>query len=226
VRVRRPQKSARDSACELVHFGSRSALLLWVFDMNGEPERCSKAAYARLRGISRSYVSRLGHKHRLVLDERGLVVVASTDALVRAVRDPTRGGDRSGKNTGALAAACPEHTAPIPAGATPTLQGGDLNSMSLTEATRAQKIEQTRLLQLDVAERSGQLVRRDVVEAETFRRARQAQEALMAMRERLAPLLAIESNEHAIENLLDAELRQVIAIIVGAAHTETGAEAA
>lgn len=202
--------------------------------MTGEPERCSKAEYARLRGVSDSYVSKLHHKHRLVLDARGLVIVKSTDTLVAASRDPTRGGDRTGKHArrDAERAAAPSPTAAPaepqtsgPAGAAPQTQG-DPDAMTLTEAARAEKIERTRSLRLDNAVKAGELVRKDAVEAEAFRCARQAQELLMALRDRLVPLLAAESDEHAIGTLLDAEFRHVLAVIAAvtpAAEVREGA---
>jgi hypothetical protein len=93
--------------------------------------------------------------------------------------------------------------------------------MSLTDVVRAEKIERWRLLQLEVAEQAGQLVRRDVVDAETFRRTRQAQELFMALRERLVPLLAVENDERAIDVLLDAEFRQVLSILASPASEES-----
>lgn len=182
--------------------------------MNAEPDRVSKAQYARMRGLSDSYVSRLAKQHRLVLDPHGLVLVAPSDVLVRATRHPTRGGDRTGKHTPPAELAV-EVAAPSPAGAIATYASTSAATPTLAEAARAEKIERTRKLRLEVAEQAGQLLRRDVVEAETFKRARQAQEALMALKERLAPLLAAESDRHAVDAMLDNEFRHVIALIAG-----------
>lgn len=165
----------------------------------------SKSEYARARGISPTQVSRLAKRGRLVLDERSRVIVAASDALREKLRHPTRGGAGGSPNAAA-------GQTPVSAGAGQGMPGG-LESMSLAEAARAEKIERTRLLQLEVAKEAGQLVRCDVVDAETFRRARQAQELLMALRERLAPLLAVEADERAIDRMLDEEFRQVLAVL-------------
>lgn len=172
----------------------------------------SRSEYARARGISSTQVTRLVRKGRLVLDERGRVIVAASDALREKLRDPTRGGVGGSPVTAA-------ERAPFPAGA--TLGAQTAASMSLTDAARAEKIERWRLLQLEVAERAGRLVRRDVVDAETFRRARQAQELLMSLRERLVPLLAVETDERAIDLLLDQEFRQVLKILASPASDES-----
>lgn len=184
--------------------------------MNAGSPRVSKSEYARLRGVSTSYVSKLGRQNRLVLDERGLVIVQMTDTLVNATRDPARGGDRTGKRSERAAYASPDagNSAPPSAGAGPA-PSPQSESMSLSEAARAEKIERTRKLRLEVAEQAGQLLRRDEVEAETFKRARQGQEALMALKDRLPPLLATETDVRAIDALLDTEFRHVIAVLTG-----------
>lgn len=194
------------------------------------PERCTKAEYARHRGVHPSLISRWAKQHKIVLDENGKVVGRS-DELLSVVLHPTKGGGRN-KRRDALAddtrsrpqvlptshsadheAHSPD-SAPPPAGAGQGAQAG-ASALSVAEATRAEKIVRTRILLLEEAEKAGALVRRDVVEAETFKRARQAQELLMALKDRLVPLLAAENDEHAIDTLLDAELRQVIAVIAG-----------
>lgn len=187
------------------------------------PERCSQAEYARLRGWSAAYVSKLRGQGRLVLDDRGLVIVKSTNVLVDAMRHPTRGGDRTGKHARAAAAA--ENGTPSPAGAGPASPVAG-EALSLTELTRLERIERIRKLRLESAEAAGQLVRRDAVEAETFKRTRQAQEALMALKDRLVPLLALEADEHAIDLLLDGEFRHVIAALAGNTDTALLEEAA
>ncbi len=188
------------------------------------PERCSQAEYARLRGWSTAYVSKLRGQGRLVLDDRGLVIVKSTNVLVDAMRHPTRGGDRTGKHARAAAAAA-ENGTPSPAGAGPASPVAG-EALSLTELTRLERIERIRKFRLESAEAAGQLVRRDAVEAETFKRTRQAQEALMALKDRLVPLLALEADEHAIDLLLDGEFRHVIAALAGNTDTALLEEAA
>lgn len=185
------------------------------------PERCSQAEYARLRGLSRAYVSQLRDKNRLVLDERGLVMVKNTDILVDATRHPTRGGDRTGKHARQAEACSSTKVAASSAGATPANSRDGNAAMTLAEAARGEKLERMRKLRLENAENAKQLVRRDVVDSETFKRARQAQEALMSLKERLSPLLALESDERAIDALLDAEFRHVIAAIAGTESSET-----
>lgn len=204
--------------------------------MNPTPERMSKSDFAATMGWSTAYVSQLAKAHRLVLDDDGLVIVDRSRALIRATRkSATQGGDRTGKHArlaaeraaaqdGASAPAT-EGGASFPAGAAPAAPAS-AEPMSLADAARAEKIERTRKLLLENATAAGLLVRRDAVEAEVFRRTRQAQEAMLALKDRLVPLLAIEVDEQAIDALLDRELRHVLASLSGATSTEAGAETA
>lgn len=198
--------------------------------MSATPERVSKADFARHMGWTDTRVSQLAREHRLVLDNDGLVIVERSKALIAATRKSvTRGGDRcsararlaaeqrAAERTEAAgnAPAPAEPGAPPSAGATqPDL--GAVASLTLADVTRAEKIERTRNLRLQNAREAGALVRRDHVDAEAFRCARQAQELLLALRDRLPPLLAAMSDEREIGDLLDTELRHVIATIASA----------
>ena len=76
-------------------------------------------------------------------------------------------------------------------------------SRALSEAAKA------RLLTLEADEKEGELVLLAEVKTEAFARARAARDALDAMRSRLAPLLAGESDPLRCDQLLAAEIRRV-----------------
>lgn len=190
------------------------------------PATMTKAEYARYRGWSASYVSQLGREDKLVLGDGGLVLVDATDARIARHRDPVRGGDRTGKPVPATASA-----GVVPAGATATTSAAarpaaqSIASLSLQDVVRLEKIEKLREKRRENALEEGLLCRRDEVEAEAFARARQAQEALMAIPDRLAAQLAGESDPAAVYALLEAELRRVVATIAtfGADAPDNGA---
>ncbi len=178
------------------------------------PAIVTKAEYARMRDLSDTYVSRLGKVGRLQLTDDGKVIVAATDALIAQHRDPTRGGDRSGKRERHPAGAGESQpVAHSPAAPRATNAGLPLGTLSLQDIIRLEKLEKLRQTRRENALEEGMLVRRDEVEAEAFARARQAQEALMAIPDRLAAQLAGENDPAEVFALLDAELRRVIATI-------------
>ena len=184
--------------------------------MTGEVQGVTRAEFARLRGCSAPYVTKLGHQGRLVLTETGLIDVAKTVALLDATDDPARGGDRTGKATPppappAPAARVPAATAAgvVPVGAQPSLAGGSGDSPAYRNAATRERIAKARLAELDLAEKAGNLVRRDEVEAAVFGLARQAQEALDAIADRLSTQLAAESDPALVHKMLATELRLV-----------------
>lgn len=179
-------------------------------------DRLTQVEYAQLRGYSPQYVSKLKKQQRLVLDADGLVLVAQTDAVIAALRDPARGGDRTGKRAREQAAPAPAADAGAARareGLAPATGGAAADRQTYAEAATQEKLERTRLLQLEIAEKSGQLLRRDQVEAEAFRRGRQALEALMAMKDRLCGRLAAETDPLKVEAMLDDEIRRAARII-------------
>jgi phage terminase Nu1 subunit (DNA packaging protein) len=185
--------------------------------MAGESRYVTRAEFARLRNCSGPYVTKLGHQGRLVLDASGkLVDVAATIALLERTDDPARGGDRTGKP-----AAAPTLALPAPGQVAPATQPapgvvGDSAPVPAEEGTAyktaatRERIAKARLAELELAEKSGNLVRRDEVEAAVFGLARQAQEALDAIADRLSTQLAAETDPARVHQLLSDDLRRVM----------------
>lgn len=156
--------------------------------------------FADLMSVSDSYVRRLKRDGKLVLDGERIVVAASIAKLGR-VLDPARGGDRTGKATVAV---------PPLEGAGGTLPlrqaaaGADYN----VEAARERRAK-AQLAELELMQQTGQLVLAKEVESRVFGMARAGREAIMAMPDRLATLLAAESDPGKVHAMLTAECRKV-----------------
>lgn len=187
--------------------------------MAAESRFLSRTEFARLRGCTPQYVTKLGHLGRLVMDARGkLIDVDATLALLDCTDDPARGGDRFGKAVGAstppasperdseAAAALP---APAPASAERPAAPVGLETSYKLAATR-ERLAKARTAELDLAEKAGSLVRRDEVEAAVFGLARQAKEALDAIADRLSTQLAAESDPVRVHALITADVRKVM----------------
>lgn len=168
--------------------------------------RMTLPEYAAHRGCSYEMVRRYRADGRLVLADDGRVLVAATDAILAQSLHPTRGG-RGGSRAlaEALDAAAPE--SPPAAGAAAPARAAA--GVSMLDAARAEKLERVRKLRLEIAAQAGQLVDRAEVERHAFARARQAQEALLAIADRLAPQLAAETDPQRVHALIDAEVRRV-----------------
>lgn len=188
--------------------------------MTTMPQFLRRSDYAKLRGVAASYITKLGHQGRLVLDASGkLIDVAATNALLDSTDDPARGGARRG------GLALPEVSA--------RLAGDDLDAPAASSASDAaapgadqrpvpvsmetsyklaatrERLAKARTAELELAERAGSLVRRDEVEAAVFGLARQAMEALDAIADRLSTQLAAESDPERVHALISADVRQI-----------------
>lgn len=179
-----------------------------------------RSEFARIRGCAASYVTKLGHQGRLVLDATGkLVDVAATIALLERTDDPARGGDRTGKPDTATSAPVSAAQAPRDSSAAPSAppsaedgtqrHGLTMEGAYKTAATR-ERIAKARLAELELAEKAGALVLRAEVEAAVFGLARQAMDALDAIPDRLSAQLAAVTDAAAVHQLLSAELRNVM----------------
>ena len=153
----------------------------------------TRAEYARHRGVSAPTVTQFGHEGRLVETDDGLVDVAATDALLASSLDPLRGGDRTGKRE----------------------QPAQGNAAAYLEAKTQRERAMAAKATLEAEQLAGRLVSVAEVEGAAFTAARQAQEALLAIPDRLASLLAAESEPAKVHDLLSEEIRRVVSAIAG-----------
>lgn len=189
------------------------------------PATMNKAEYARHRGCSDTYVSRLGKMDLLVMTPDGRVDVAKSDVLIAHHRDPARGGDRTA--TPALVAqsaaqGSPQSRRVQPAGG--ELPLGSADDSAYKEAARRERIAKARIAELELAEKAGQLVRREEVEAAIFGLARQAMESLDALADRLAPQLAAETDVDRIHALLTQHVRRIAGELANATRPAAAAD--
>lgn len=189
-------------------------------------EFVNRSEFAALRGCAKSYVTKLGHQGRLVLDPTGkLIDVAATAAMLERTDDPARGGDRAKKYQMAHAQATALGMLPRPglASAAPEPRpgaavdgGGSGDTPAYRNAATRERVAKARLAELDLAEKAGNLVRRAEVEAAVFSLARQAQDALDAIADRLSTQLAAESDPARVHKLLSDDVRRVMQQIADA----------
>lgn len=157
---------------------------------NGVKQVVTQTEYAAMRGITQGAVTRYKQRGLLALDAAGLVLVEESDARLDSALDPIHGGDRrSGKTDG--------------------------NKVSYLEAKTSEAQARAVKATLEAELMAGALVRVDEVEAEAFAQARAAREALMALPDRMSPLLAAETDAAKIHVLLTDELRRVCEQLAG-----------
>lgn len=172
------------------------------------PDLISKAEYARRRGCDPAAVTRAVQKGWVTsIDGKIDPVVADVQWAANA---RSRADSRPATEVGARLAGL----APPSAGEVPKAQGDDYFA-----ARARRETAEAELAELKLQEQLGQLVRGDKVRAETARLAASLREAFLQMPARLSPVLAAESDAARVHDLLQAEVRQVLAQLADVADS-------
>jgi len=90
------------------------------------------------------------------------------------------------------------------------LKASDPGAMSLNEARRRKEAALAELRELQLRVRRDELVERRAVEAQQFRIGRQVRDQLENIPPRLCGILAAETDQHKVFNLLMREIRQTL----------------
>lgn len=176
--------------------------------MSALPPTLTRAAFARLRGVDKAYITRLAQAGRLVLTEDGkLVRVAESIALLEKTKDPSKEGvrERFAEQRGAGLALDP---VPEQVG-TPGTVLEVPTSGSMMEDRRALIREQALRAKLHREELEGRLVDVETVRRAVFEKTRIARNALMGLVDVIASRLAAESNPAKVHDMLSADIRRI-----------------
>lgn len=156
--------------------------------------RGTRSEYAAHANVTKPYVTKLGKQGKLVLvmeDGREVVDFDATDAKVKGATDLGRAAN--GANSGGSSAAA-------------TGAVGDLFRKAQTQ----ERAYMARLLELRYRRESGELVAISDIRAAYARRISTLRDALMQVPARLAPILAAETDEAKLHDLLQDELFLVL----------------
>jgi phage terminase Nu1 subunit (DNA packaging protein) len=153
----------------------------------------SQAEYARHRGKSRQYISKLAKAGVLVM-RNGHVDVAASDAVLddKPVAVEPNETDR---------AAQPRPAVDASGGQAPT---------SFAQARLADMVFRAKLRRLEYETKSGKLIPADEVKVQWFKQGRQVRDKLLTMPAKLAPQLAALSDVREVRELLDTEIEAML----------------
>ena len=161
----------------------------------------SQAEYARLRGVSRQYVGQMVAKGVISLTGRK-VDTDQADTALAAVREPVRPERR-----GEAPAAAPDVPA-LPR------SGGDLPTLLLKTRIKSE-VERAKLLEIKAKVETGKYVDADDVKVAAFNKARVVRDALLNIPERLAAVLAAESDKQRVHGMMTSEIRAALEELSG-----------
>jgi hypothetical protein len=192
----------------------------------------SQAEWARRAGFSRQYANKLVRRGVVRLVD-GRVDPAQAAAALAALRQPARperrtggrdvggrgGEDGNGAGADGVRPEPPRAPLPFPGGGGGIGNGfgagaADLPTLLLKSRIKSE-VERARLLELRARAQAGRLLPADAVEAAAFARARAVRDALLALPDRLAPLLAAEPDPARCHDLLSADIHTVLEDLAG-----------
>jgi len=174
----------------------------------------SQAEYARRRGVSRQYIGQMVAKGVIALKDRK-VDTDQADAALAAVREPAR-PERSTKPKSDPAPNPAVAATDLPALTQGGAGGGDLPTLLLKTRIKSE-VEKAKLLEIKARVEAGKYVDADEVKVAAFNKARVVRDALMNIPERLAAVLAAETDAARVHALLSAEIRSACEDLTGVA---------
>ena len=152
----------------------------------------SQAEYARHRGKSRQYISRLAKAGVLVM-RNGKVDVGASDAVLDDRPVAVEPGD-TGQSAQSRAAVDPSGQQPS----------------NFAQARLAEMVYRAKLRRLDYETRSGKLISADEVKAKWFVLGRQIRDKLLAIPAKLSPQLAALGDAREVRELLEGEIIAIL----------------
>jgi hypothetical protein len=84
---------------------------------------------------------------------------------------------------------------------------------SYSQSRAIKEAYQARISKLQFEEMTGKLVSSDAVKVEAFRRARMTRDQILSVPDRVAPVIAAESDERKVREILDTELRNALEVL-------------
>lgn len=167
--------------------------------------RLSANAYARYRNVSHVAVLKAIKSGRITRDADNLIDVEKADASWPRNTNPAQ---QRGRHAAAEQSSAPEQTTEKSSeAALPPAQAG---GPSYAQSRAVREAYNARLAKLDYEERTGALVRIDTVKVAWFRILRVLRDRTMNLPDRLAPILASETDPKIVRSLLEEELRQIL----------------
>ncbi len=174
----------------------------------------SQSEYARQRGFSRQYVNKLVRTGVIRL-ENGKVDPKQADAALGAVREPARPQRRKSNVAEPAPIAQPPAQSEKPSAGGASLPGGmdlpgkpsgDLPTLLLRARIKTE-LKRGNLLDLDEKVKTKQYVEAEEVKVVAFNRGRVVRDRIMNLPDRLAAVLAAESDINTVRETLASELR-------------------
>ena len=161
-------------------------------------------SYARQRGVSEGAVRKAIKAGRIQKEADGSIDPVKADAAWDRNTNPAQQRQQTVPEKGL-------EEAPVPSQPNVEKRGSAVPAYQTSRAVR--ETYAAKMAKLDFEERSGKLVQADEVQVAAFNAARQVRDRLFCIPPRLAAVLAAESDAHAVEQILQQELRDALEVL-------------
>lgn len=181
--------------------------------------KLTQAQLARAVGVTRQQIHKLCVRGILTLDAEGKIDEDAAKAAILEHHNPAHATTRSTAASRIQGTAAPEPPAtPAP----PQPEAPAAGEMNFQLARTLREKYAALIAKVEYEEAVGLLVPKKDVERQAFELARQAQQSLLAIPDRMAPVLAAESDQHRVHTLLTNEIHRAMADVIKAAEVVGG----
>ena len=162
--------------------------------------KLSIAAYARHRGVSHVAVLKAIKSGRIEKEADGTIDAGKADAALSRNTNKAQQRQRQTEATVAAHAAAENHVGP------PIVNSGP----SYAQSRAVKEAYLARLAKLSYEEKSGSLIKIDAVKVSWFNILRVLRDRVLNLPDRLAPIVAAETDPKKIRDLLEEDLRLIL----------------
>lgn len=166
-------------------------------------DRVNLSELGRRLGHNKGYIHKLKSRGVLAFDDSGLIDIDEAIAAIAASRDPAKlhmASVNERQRDKFRGSGGPDVPPPVPSAS---------GSSAFVRAQTARAAFDAKLKELALQQQMGKLVDADEVSRAAFALARQAQENLMAIPDRVSAILAAEDDPARVHDLLTLELTRV-----------------
>ena len=174
-------------------------------------ELMTKAQYAEYRGVSRPAITKLVKNGRLIVNPDGLVDVEMSDLILDNFSRPSQ-GTRVPRETPTTSATRPRKVkrSKEEKQAFKDMMAAITGHHDYNTARGMLTSYMADLKKLELQEKQGEMIHIDIIAREAFECARRTRDAILAIEDRVADILAAETDRTKVKEILNTEHRNAL----------------
>ena len=171
-------------------------------------QRVSQSEFARQNGWSRQYVAKLVQQGRIKLEGGKIDPVAAKRVIAQLAEPSTALREKAQEQVREKPE--PSHVASVVSNQHQTALPQQSKTVDYAAARTMREAYRAKMARLDFEEREGKLIDATKVKEEAFQVGRMVRDGLLAIPDRMADVLAAETDAEKVKRLLQEELETVL----------------